>query len=791
MTLVQVQDPVVDTLPEAVAERVRPLRPVDRARAGEFVLYWMHSSLRGHENPALDAALYAGRALGRPVLVYHGLSERYPYASDRIHRFVIESARDVAAELRARGVQYAFHLERPEHRAPALLALAARAALVVTDEMPIEPQRRWVQSLYRHSQAPLWCVDGSCVVPMRALPRSYDRAFAFERAVQPFWEKRLRRPWEEAPSTTHAPIQDLPFAPVELERADVAALVAACEIDHSVGPVPHTRGGSVAGYARWDAFRARGLGLYHRVRNDAARDGVSRMSAYLHFGAVSPLRIAREVAALSGDGPAKFLNELLVWRELAWHWCFRAADPAQLSALPGWAQETLRAHARDPRPAHYSWETLARGTTGHALWDLCQRSLLQHGELHNNVRMTWGKALLSWTRSPQEALQRLIDLNHRYALDGRDPSSYGGLLWCLGLFDRPFEPASPIAGTVRPRPLGEHEARLDLEAYRARVSRPLVPNPPRIAVIGAGIAGLHAARALADHGLPVVVFDKARGAGGRLATRREGPWSFDHGAQYFTARDERFARYASSWVEDGHIAPWPQAPAGESPQEPRYVGLPGMSGLAKHLAAGLSLQTGARVTSLQRERGGWRLLREDRADLGHFARVLVTAPAPQTRELLEDAAPALAARAAAASYSPCWAVMVAFAEPLAAPDALRSTEGPIAWAARNASKPGRPTGDAWVLHASPAWSREHLEAPAEEVARLLVSHFTAAKTAPPVVLSKAHRWRYALVETALGAPCLYDDALGLGAAGDWCLGPRVELAWHSGGALAGRVLGGL
>ena len=120
---------------------------------------------------------------------------------------------------------------------------------------------------------------------------------------------------------------------------------------------------------------------------------------------------------------------------------------SSLETLPTWAIQTLKRHEKDARKSLYSHESLSRGMTDDPLWNACQHSLLKHGELHNNVRMTWGKAILEWTETPERALEVLIDLNHRYALDGRDPASYGGILWCLGQFDRPFPPEQPILGT--------------------------------------------------------------------------------------------------------------------------------------------------------------------------------------------------------------------------------------------------------------------------------------------------------------------------------------------------------
>ncbi|NNM24984.1 MAG: NAD(P)-binding protein [Phycisphaerales bacterium] len=430
-------------------------------------------------------------------------------------------------------------------------------------------------------------------MPMRTVGRFVERAFAFREKTQAAFDRRVAATMPEPPVTSPAWDGPLPFDPVDLETADIAECCAACDIDHTIGPVPHTRGGSRAGYARWDGFKADGLQRYARRRNDAAGDGVSRLSPYLHHGHVAPFRIARETHAIGGRGAEKFLDELFVWRELAHNLCFHRGDQIEcLEVLPAWARETLAAHADDERSILHAWETLARGRTGDRLWDAAQRSLVRHGELHNNVRMTWAKAIPGWTASPEDALRLLIDLNHRFALDGSDPNSYGGLLWALGLFDRPFPPERPVTGTVRPRATTTHAERLDLDRYERRVDRPAGGATQRVAVIGAGIAGLAAGRTLADHGLAVTVYDKGRGVGGRTAHRRhDEEHDFDHGAQYFSARHPAFRRRVESWLGDGLVSEWDArvvhlGPEGvrDAKSFPRFVGVPDMTSVARHLA---------------------------------------------------------------------------------------------------------------------------------------------------------------------------------------------------------------
>ncbi|MEO1525415.1 MAG: deoxyribodipyrimidine photo-lyase, partial [Planctomycetota bacterium] len=453
--------------PDHLSERLRWAVPPERHPFEDsFVLYWMHSALRAHENPALDSAICLARELGLPLLVYHGLSEEYPYASDRHHTFLLQGHRDAQRELADRGIQAAFHLQRQGNRGSYLRDLTRAAAVVVTEEMPLQPVTGWLERLALKSKTPIAVVDTSCVAPVHSLDRAFERAFEFRERVQSLHATRISQPYREQ-------VVDVPGMPVDaieeledfqslcLQTADLATLIGECKIDHTVAPVPDTPGGSRAGYARWDAFREENLRKYPRVRNDAARyDGVSRMSAYLHYGMVSPFRIAREAAEAGAD---KYLDELLVWRELAFHFCYhRHNDIDCFDAIPDWARETLDKHLNDPRE-NYSWETLSRAGTGKRLWDLAQQSLFRHGELHNNLRMTWGKAFLTWIRSPNAALATTIDLNHRYALDGRSPSSYGGILWCYGQFDRPFQPEQPVFGAIRPRFIEEHAHRLDVD----------------------------------------------------------------------------------------------------------------------------------------------------------------------------------------------------------------------------------------------------------------------------------------------------------------------------------------
>jgi renalase len=325
-----------------------------------------------------------------------------------------------------------------------------------------------------------------------------------------------------------------------------------------------------------------------------------------------------------------------------------------------------------------------------------------------------------------------------------------------------------------------------------------ISTDTKIAVIGAGISGLTAGKFLEDHGFDVQVFDKARGPGGRMSTRREDSLEFDHGAQFFTVHSESFAEAVEEWTRKDVADRWngkvvvlkdggkEDITAGIA----RRVGKPGMNGICRHIASSLQVRFDTRVIGASRSKGKWLLAGDNEQELGVYDVLIVSTPPAQAIPLLAGT-PALAARAESAVMSPCWAAMVAFDERLPVEwDAAVIHGSLLLWAARNASKPGRPAGETWILHGTHAWSQEHIELSPERAADLLLSAFRTviANSSIGHHFLKAHRWRYANADRPLDDGPLWDAESQVGVCGDWCMGNRIESAYLSGMQLARAIM---
>jgi deoxyribodipyrimidine photo-lyase len=463
----------------------------------KYVLYWMIAARRTHDNFALDRALEHARRLNKPLLVLEALRVGYPYASDRFHRFVIDGMADNAQAFDKAGIAYHAYVEPEAGAGSGLLqALSKDAAVVVTDDFPCFFLPHMVSAAGKQLPVLLEAVDSNGVLPIRALDKACFRAFDFRRLVQrTFAEHWAARPAPSPLSRHGLPKLAFPKAIAERWPSPSSALLegkagtlAALPIDHGV-PVVGYRGGVRAGKAALTRFVDQRLERYEEDRNHPDKQATSGLSPYLHFGQLSAHRIVSAIAEREQWTAADlgqrargertgfwkmhpsaeaFMDQLITWREVGLNFCAHQRDYASFSSLPNWAQKTLSAHKSDPRPRLYTGAQLEAAQTYDPIWNAAQRELLREGRIHNYLRMLWGKKILEWSKTPEQALATTIYLNDRYAVDGRDPNSYSGILWCFGRYDRAWGPERPIFGTIRYMSSDNTAKKLWLEDYLAR-----------------------------------------------------------------------------------------------------------------------------------------------------------------------------------------------------------------------------------------------------------------------------------------------------------------------------------
>ncbi len=462
--------------------RVQACNSAPMRSDGDFVLYWMIAFRRTTWNFSLQRAVEWCRELKKPLVIFEPLRIGYRWASDRLHRFALEGMADQArrlAPLRSRGIVYYPYVEPAAERGKGLLAsLAARACVVVTDEYPSFFLPRMVQAAARKLPVLMEQVDSNGLLPLRVA----DRVFSTARSFRSFLQKQLRPHLDAFPrpdplagirlpalhALPRSVLRRWPPAAAELLGGDPGEL-AHLAIDHAVRPVAYC-GGAAAARAELRRFLDRSLSRYAEEANHPDADCRSGLSPYLHFGHLSSHEIVSEVAHREDWSPARlsgkaggsrqgwwgmrpsaesFLDQLVTWRELGFNSSSRRDDHDRFESLPAWARATLDRHASDPRPHLYTPEEFEDGRTHDPLWNAAQAQLVREGRIHNALRMLWGKKILEWSATPRDALAVMIDLNNKYAVDGRDPNSDSGIFWVLGRYDRPWGPERPIFGTVR------------------------------------------------------------------------------------------------------------------------------------------------------------------------------------------------------------------------------------------------------------------------------------------------------------------------------------------------------
>ena len=446
--------------------RIRVLKEGPINENGSYVLYWMGLSQRAVFNPALEHAIDEANARSLPVLVCYGIAEGFPEVNARHWTFLLEGMAGLRPLFEQRGIAFVARRQPPVETA---LFYANEAALVVCDRNYLKPIERFYNAFVAQAPCRVVQVEGDVVVPVETASSKHEYA---ARTIRP----RINRQMEDylvplEARTVKRPARDL-HPESTLDLSDVTKLVAALKTDHGVRPVKRFKGGTAEAEARLRHYLGKPFEHYATGRGKPEAGAASHMSPYLHFGQISPVSIGLAVrAARTGDADDKaaYIEELVVRRELAMNHIHYSPDYDRYTVLPDWARKTLDAHRTDPRPFLYTRSQFEQGETHDRYWNAGMAEMRETGYMHNHMRMYWGKKILEWSPSPEEAWDTTLFLNNRYFLDGRDANSFTNVGWLFGLHDRPWG-TRPVYGTVRSMGQGSLK-KFDADGYVREVAR--------------------------------------------------------------------------------------------------------------------------------------------------------------------------------------------------------------------------------------------------------------------------------------------------------------------------------
>ena len=431
----------------AANKRVLVRRGGEPRPNGKCVVYWLQRAQRALDNPALEVAIQCGNALGLPVVAYFSVIPNYPNANLRHYHFLQQGLHDVAEGMAERGVGFVVRRPTDGDTLEAFLE-EVQAAVLIGDENVCREPERWRSALAKKLRIPFLTVDADVVVPSAV----FGKAFVLLHHLRPKLHAQLEEfllPVRKLELQTH---WKLKLATYPLTKDITAGFD---KLDRTVGPVDTLHGGTRAGLKRLNKFVDTQLADYDEKRNHPEISGTSQMSAYLHYGHLSPITIALAVREAQSQGKAskevcdKYLDELIGWRELSVLFCKYNPNYDNWECAEPWAKKTLLAHAGDARPWSYTLEQLENAQTHDDLWNASQRQMVRDGWMHNYVRMYWAKKILEWAPDAARAFEWAVTLNDRYELDGRDPNGYSGIAWAIvGKHDRPWFDR-PIFGLIR------------------------------------------------------------------------------------------------------------------------------------------------------------------------------------------------------------------------------------------------------------------------------------------------------------------------------------------------------
>lgn len=430
---------------------------------GAYLIYWMQASQRTEYNHALEFAITRANEMDKPLVVYFGIAENYPEANERHFYFMLEGIREVKDSLAKRGIAMIIKRESPEN---GVIRLAANASMVITDCGYTKIQKSWRNYVAGKLDCTLAQIESDVIVPVESVsPKEEYSAATIRRKIESLLPSYLFELNENTPVKS-----SLGFDLESMEINNIDMFISALNINRDVKLGNNRRGGTIEAGKLLKEFINNKLESYAKLRNDPSAGYTSGLSPYLHFGQISPLYIALQVLHTGSKGQEAFLEELVIRRELSINYVHYNEQYDSFSGLPDWAQKTLLSHSNDPRPYHYNLKELEQSKTHDIYWNAAQTEMVRTGSMHGYMRMYWGKKIIEWTTSPQEAYRTALLLNNKYELDGRDPNSFAGVAWCFGKHDRPWV-SRPVFGSIRYMNDSGLKRKFDIDKYVEAVKR--------------------------------------------------------------------------------------------------------------------------------------------------------------------------------------------------------------------------------------------------------------------------------------------------------------------------------
>lgn len=430
---------------------------------GRYLLYWMQQSQRVHGNHALAYAIERANYLELPLLVYFGLTANYPGAVYRHYHFMLQGLQETAATLRGMGITFLLTLDEP-----ALGALKAgeEAAEIIMDRGYLRHQRAWRDRVASKAQCRVVEVESDILIPVEAASQKQQyAAYTLRPGILRSLDVFLTLPALASPDKSE-PVTP----PASLKPRTIAEVFETLKVDRTVLPSARFVGGYSKARSLLERFTDQCLSQYDDKSNDPAEECISHLSPYIHFGQISVVEIAAYAMAHGAEKDGSFIDELVIRRELAINFVWHSPEYDTFSAIPSWARSTLDDHRKDSRPYIYRRDELEAGHTHDPYWNAAQEELIRDGKMHGYMRMYWGKKIIEWTGTPEEAYETMVYLNDRYSLDGRDPNGYAGIAWCFGLHDRPWKERD-IFGKIRYMNDRGLKRKFNMDEYLRRVGK--------------------------------------------------------------------------------------------------------------------------------------------------------------------------------------------------------------------------------------------------------------------------------------------------------------------------------